>query len=348
MSLTRRRFLQTTSLAALATSLRPPLSAGDAPVASGAAATAVSAHVRIPVIFHTDIGTDIDDTWALAQLLRSPELDLKLVLVDTADTHYRAKVVAKILQTANRADVPIALGASAPMPPQEQNQAPWVRDYDLTKYRGGIREDGLGAFIEMVMNSPQPITVISVGAVTGLARALEREPALARKAKFVGMHGSFDVGYGGSTTPSAESNVKLDPAALRTVLAAPWQDVLLTPLDTCGNVNLEGANYRAIWNATGDDPLLRAVIEGYCIFAPRVSWMNCDFFATRSTTLFDCVAVYLAYAEALVEIETLRCQVTDDGFTVRHPAGSPVRVALRWKDRTAFERHLTGRLLGRE
>ncbi len=33
----------------------------------------------IPVILDTDIGADIDDTWALAILLRSSELDLKLV-----------------------------------------------------------------------------------------------------------------------------------------------------------------------------------------------------------------------------------------------------------------------------
>ena len=35
---------------------------------------------RVPVILDTDIGTDIDDTWALAQLLRSPELDPQLIL----------------------------------------------------------------------------------------------------------------------------------------------------------------------------------------------------------------------------------------------------------------------------
>ena len=34
---------------------------------------------KIPVILDTDIGGDIDDTWALAMLLKSPELDLKLV-----------------------------------------------------------------------------------------------------------------------------------------------------------------------------------------------------------------------------------------------------------------------------
>ncbi len=344
MPLTRRHFLQTTSLAVLAASLRPALRAADTLAAP--AVSPVAPRARIPVILHTDIGTDIDDTWALAQLLRSPELELKLVLVDTGDTRYRAKIAAKIIDAAGRTNIPIALGATAPMPPQEQNQAPWVRDYDLANYAGGLREDGIGAFIETVMHASQPVTVISVGAVTGLALALQREPALAAKARFVGMHGSFDVGYGDSATPSAESNVKLDPAGLRTVLAANWQDVLLTPLDTCGSVNLEGANYRAIWNAV-DDALLRAVIEGYCVFAPRVTWMNCDFFTARSTTLFDCVAVYLAYAESLVEIESLRCRVTDDGFTVRDPAGSPARVALRWKDRAAFEAHLTQRLLGR-
>ncbi len=32
----------------------------------------------MPVILDTDIGDDIDDTWALGLLLKSPELDLKL------------------------------------------------------------------------------------------------------------------------------------------------------------------------------------------------------------------------------------------------------------------------------
>jgi inosine-uridine nucleoside N-ribohydrolase len=40
----------------------------------------------IPVILDTDIGGDIDDTWALAMMLRSPELDVKLVVTDTGDT----------------------------------------------------------------------------------------------------------------------------------------------------------------------------------------------------------------------------------------------------------------------
>ena len=49
---------------------------------------------KIPVILDTDIGNDIDDTWALGMLLNSPEFDLKLLLTSTGDARYRAKVAA--------------------------------------------------------------------------------------------------------------------------------------------------------------------------------------------------------------------------------------------------------------
>lgn len=303
---------------------------------------------RIPVVLDTDIGTDIDDSWALAQLLRSPELDLKLVLTETGDTRYRAKIVAKFLEAAGRSDIPVGIGLNqGPMPADASNLIPWVAGYDLAKYPGHVHEDGIKALVHLIMESPEPVIIIAIGPVPNLARALQLEPRIAAKCRLVGMHGSFDKGYGDSAQPSAESNVKVDPAALRTVLAAPWQDILLTPLDTCGIVSLEGDNYHSIWCAT-HDPVLRALIESYCVFAPRVNWMKCDFFATRSTTLFDCVAVYLAYSEKLTEIEPVTFNVTDDGFTRRSAAGPfRARVALRWNDLPAFREHLTRRLLGR-
>jgi inosine-uridine nucleoside N-ribohydrolase len=299
---------------------------------------------RIPVILDTDIGTDIDDSWALAFLLRCPELDLKLVLTDTGDTRYRAKIAAKLLQLAGRADVPVGIGRKGTMGEAERNLDPWVRSYDLGKYPGHVVEDGIGALIDTVMHSPGPVTIIAIGAVPNLAEAVTREPRIAARCRFIGMHGSFDVGYGGRGPAVAEANVHGDPAALRTVLAAPWRDILLTPLDTCGRVTLSGNDYARIWGSM-NDPLLRAVIESYCVFAPRVSWMECDFFATRSTTLFDCVAVYLATSEHLVEIETVPFRVTDDGFTIRDPRGTRARIALRWKDEPVFEKRLAERLL---
>jgi len=95
----------------------------------------------------------------------------------------------------------------------ERNLDPWARGYDLGKYPGGVREDGIGALIDTVMQSPEPVTIIAIGAVPNLADALSREPRIAAKCHFVGMQGSFDLGYGGSGPAAAEANVRGDPAA---------------------------------------------------------------------------------------------------------------------------------------
>jgi inosine-uridine nucleoside N-ribohydrolase len=221
-----------------------------------------------------------------------------------------------------------------------------VHDYRLASYPGRVMEDGVGAIIDTVMKSESPVTIIAIGAVPNLEEALRREPRIASRCRFVGMHGSVDVGYGGKPPPSAEANVRDFPAALRHVLAAPWQDILLTPLDTCDAVHLEGDRYARILAASRRDPTLGAVIESYHVFAPRVRWMKCDFADVKSTTLFDCVAVYLAYSEDLVGVDPVKLKVTDDGFTRRDPSGSPVRAALRWKDLGGFEDQLVSRLTG--
>lgn len=315
--------------------------------ASATATFAVTSH-RKPVILDTDIGTDIDDSWALAYVLRSPELDLKLVVTDTGDTVYRAKIAAKELQAAGRTDVAVGVGVKVKGETlnTDENLEPWVRHYDLAKYPGKVFNDGVGALIDCVMKSDEPVTIIAIGPVPNLAEALRREPRIASKCRLIGMDGSFDVGYDGHAPASAESNVKVDPAGLRAVLSAPWQDILLTPLDTCGSIVLSGSNYASIWKSE-ENPLMHSVIESYCIFAPRVTWMDCDFFTQRSTTLFDTVAVYLATSESLVNVETVTFKITDDGFTVRAKEGVKARVALSWKDKKKFESELVERLVKR-
>lgn len=308
----------------------------------------MAARPPIPVILDTDIGTDIDDTWALAQLLRSPELDPKLVLVGAGNIDFRTAITARYLEVCGRTDVPVGRGVQCwDTPDTHRNQAPWLKNYDIAKYPGEIAADGVGRMIRIIEESPVPVTIIAIGPCVNLVAALERAPHIAPRCRLVGMFGSFDVGYTGGLPASAETNVRLAPAAFRTLMSAPWMDVLLTPLDTCNFAILDGERYHRIWSATGD-AMMRALIENYCLFAPRVTWMHCDFFALRSTILFDCVAVYLAYAEDYTEVETVKFKITDDGFTVRDEAGPhTARIALRWRDLDAFHSHLTDRLLGK-
>lgn len=296
---------------------------------------------RIPVILDTDIGTDIDDTWALAMVLKSPELDVKLVVTDTGDTAYRAKIVGRMLEIADRTDVPIGVGI--PLEGAPSNQVPWVEGYDLSSYPGTVHEDGVGAIVDTILNSPQPVTLVCIGPVPNIAAALARVPEIARRARFVGMHGSIRRGYGGSEAVSAEYNVRAYPQACQKVFAAPW-DLTITPLDTCGLVRLEGARYRAVRDC--EDPLVRAVVENYRIWARSCDWATGLDVDTQSSVLFDTVAIYLAFSEELLAMEKLGIRVTDDGYTVVDGGAKTVNCAMDWRDLLAFEDLVVRRLVG--
>ncbi|GAB5560806.1 MAG: hypothetical protein SynsKO_24530 [Synoicihabitans sp.] len=301
-----------------------------------------------PVVLSTDIAGDIDDTWALAHLLRSPELDLKMVLTETGEARYRGSVAAKVLEVADRTDVAIALGVDfGVMDDAARHQGPWVEDYDLDAYPGTVHDDGVQAFIDFVRQSDETVTVIAIGPVPSLAAAIERAPDIAAKCRLSTMHGAFDKGYGGGPLDDPEYNVRADVPALRTVFNADWKSIRITPLDTCGLVTLDGSNYRRLWNAV-DDPLIKAVIENYAVWAPRVPWMDgLSLFTHSTSTLFDDVAVYMAYGDDYIEYETIRFHITDEGHTVRDPQGPHVAdVAIRWTDLEGFKSWLTGRILG--
>ena len=290
---------------------------------------------KIPVILDTDIGDDIDDTWALALLLHSPELDLKLVTTDYGNTEFRAKIVARLLQIARRTDVPVGVGIKTS--DSVGAQGPWVKDYHLAQYPGRVQRDGVQALIDTIMRSTEPVTLICIGPVPNIKAALQREPAIARRARFVGMHGSVHRGYDGAAKPSAEYNVKCDPDAFRRALTSPWS-VTITPLDTCGLVRLDGQKYAAVRNSA--NPLAQAVIENYRIWCGEEP-QRAD---TASSVLFDTVAVYLAISEKLLVMEDVGLKVTDDGFTAMDPKGKMTHCAVSWKDLPGFQSFLVNRL----
>jgi len=305
----------------------------------------VRSRTRIPVILDTDIGSDIDDTWALSLLLKSPELDAKLVVTETGNTTYRAKIVAKMLEVAGREDIPVGIGI-------HQNdrlgpQSAWVEGYDLSAYPGVVHEDGLRVLIDTIMGSDEPITLICIGPVPNIAAALEIQPSIAEHIRFVGMHGCLRRSppeYEGSGGAVAEYNVATDPKACRKVFTAPWE-MTITPLDTCGFVRLTGPKYRAVRECK--DPLVQALIENYRIWLSSGKGQWREEFEARSSILFDTVAVYLSFSEELLLMERLGLRVTDDGYTVIDDKAKAINCATGWRDLSAFESLLIKRLTGK-
>jgi inosine-uridine nucleoside N-ribohydrolase len=307
---------------------------------------------KIPVIFDTDICDDIDDTWALALLIQSPEFDVKLITTAVRNTQSKAKVVAKFLQTVGRTDIPIGIGVQHNE--ASHRQQAWIKDYELSSYPGTIHKDGVQALIDTIMKSRKLIKVVAVGPLPNIAAALEREPRIAEKAEFVGMHGSIYRGYGGSPKPSAEYNVEAFVKESQKVFTAHW-NMTITPLDTCGIVNLKGQKYQKVLKR--NSPLTRALIENYrAWYKQGILNQNKDLseaevnkrveqkLNSSSTTLFDTVGIYLAMSTELVKMEKLRIKVTDDGYTRIDENAKVINCATEWKDLGAFEDFLVERL----
>ena len=307
---------------------------------------------KIPVIFDTDICDDIDDTWALAMLLQSPEFDVKLITTAVGNTSSKVKTVAKFLEIAGRTDIPIGIGVQQHKGRHRQDA--WARDYELSSYPGTIYEDGVQALIDTIMKSRKMIKVVAVGPLPNIAAALQREPKIAEKAEFVGMHGSVRRGYGNNPTPSAEYNVKAFVKEAQKVFTAPW-NITITPLDTCGIVQIKKQKYQKVLNR--NSPLTRALMENYRAWHKQGIRSNnkdlseaeldkrvdqkCD---SSSSTLFDTVAIYLAMSTDLVKMEKLPIKVTDDGHTRIDEDGKAINCATEWKDLGAFEDLLVDRL----
>ena len=302
---------------------------------------------RIPVILDTDIGDDIDDTWALAMLLRSPELEVKLVTTATGDTTYRAQLTARLLEVAGRTDVPVGIGPASPVrtPPR---QSAWIEGYSLESYPGKVHADGVQAMIDVIMGSPEPVTLISIGPLTTIAAALYREPRIAARTRFVGMQGSIREHIKTNLTVSmaegagTEWNVVSDIPASQAVFEAPWFSATLSPVDTCARIVLDGERYERL--KAGTDPLLRALLENYRFWA--VTHNGHCHPEVQSSVLFDCEAIHLAHTTRWLHMRRMGVRVDDEGYTREDAAARTFNVALAWEDYSAFADDLTARLLG--
>src|SRR5215470_18889022 len=65
------------------------------------------------IIIDTDIGDDVDDAFALALAVKSPELKVLGVTTTFGDTETRARIVDRLLGEVGRTDIPVMAGRAA-------------------------------------------------------------------------------------------------------------------------------------------------------------------------------------------------------------------------------------------
>lgn len=287
-----------------------------AATASGASAT------KILVILDTDIGTDIDDAFALALILHSPELDLLGVTTASGDTRARARLAAKLLQEAGRPDVPVAAGEPGKSLPIDQCR--WAEGFSSS----ALTEQPAVEFLKQQLESrPGEITLLPIGPLTNMGALLKRYPEAGRKIKrIVLMGGSVNHGYGDDPKPLPEYNIAQDPAAAQAVFSS-GVSILMVPLDVTAMLRLEASQRHRVF--THPTPLTNALAILYHL------WSH------ETPILFDPMAVAMLIDPTLCETETMSIEVDQKGFT-RPEAGKSADavVALKTDPRRFMEFYL--------
>ena len=289
---------------------------------------------RIPVIIDTDIGSDIDDTWALAAMLGDDTFDIKLVTTVWEDVQYKCALVRKLAAAAGKS-VAVAAGVGTEI--KCSAQAAW-----LGEPYPSARTDFEDAFYNAA-EGEENITVVALGPMTNLARILAKYPALAKKIRIVAMIGAVRKGYINESAPGAECNVALDPAAFRAVLKS-GVEITIAPLDVCRNYVINGAAYRALENSSS--PVARGVLENYALWKRDYAGGVLKYPEGSSSILFDLLPVYYLRFPHFFDCERLKIDVTDDGKTPESENGFEAGCMLGFRGREMLTEYLVKTLTG--
>jgi inosine-uridine nucleoside N-ribohydrolase len=295
------------------------------------------------VIIDTDIGGDIDDAYAVALALQSPEIKLLGVATTYLDPTLQARLVRRLLIDVGRADVMVATGIQMRHPAGKLTQARYAE--------GGPDGESYPSAVDFILGQirshPGKITLIGIGPLTDLGAAMDRDMATFSKVKrVIIMGGSIYRGYNlrhaGDTnlndsymvnnTPDPEYNIAADvPAAQR--LFTSGVPLYVMPLDST-QIKMEELRRAEVFTAgTPLTDALTLLTEEWSGGTPH------------TPTLFDAMAVAYAVNPAICPVAPMGIRVDEHGSTVVEN-GAPNAYVCLHSDTDQFFDFLMPRILG--
>ena len=250
------------------------------------------------VIFDTDIAYVNDDAIALFMLAQADRAGmLKLLGVTTAGGNVfvpeATTAALRQLELIGRTDIPVYQGTDEPLQ-GFRNMKEESRLYGIPYYCGAYWDFGTNDFKDLSGRSPDylhltaepmhgyaetpaqeeaawdfilravheypgEVTIMTVGAATNIAIALQKDPTLADDAAGIIYMGG-DIDCPGDATPAAELNWYYDPEAIRQCLAAGWKSQLVVPDDLAQQIHLTPAVYDRL-AAADRNPVTELILE---------------------------------------------------------------------------------------
>ena len=282
------------------------------------------------VIIDTDIGDDIDDAFAIALALRSPELEILGISTTFGDTEARAKIVDRLLGEAGPTDIPVVVGT----PTHTTNVMNQRRYGEGGQFAKASHQNAVEFILDQIRRYPGQITLIAIGPLMNVGALIDKDPATFLKLKrVVMMGGSIECGYGElwfctAHGPDAEWNIINDiPSAKKLFLSGV--PLYVMPLDS---TQLKIDEVKRAFLFKQGTPLTDALTLLYH------EW------GQQTPTLFDPVTVAYILNPKICPVQPMHIRVDDKGFTRAEPGAPNAQVCMH-SDSDAFFRLQIGRLV---
>lgn len=277
------------------------------------------------VIIDTDIGDDVDDAFALALAVKSPELQVLGIATTFGETDVRAKIVDRFLGELGRSDIPVLQGKPKGKTPMSQ------RPYTFGgKFAKSSHRDATDFLLEQIGKYPGEITLIGIGPLMNVGEALDRDSATFRKLKrVVIMGGSIrrgygDYGYNEHFPPSPEWNILNDVTSAQKLFAS-GVSVYVMPLDS---TQLKLDEVKRAFLFTRGTPVTDQLAILYHLWAQE------------TPTLFDPMAVTFVLKPELCPVIPMHIRVDEKGFTREEPGMPNAQVCLNSNPEDFFQFYL--------
>ena len=240
---------------------------------------------RIPVLIDTDLGTGVEDPFALLLAFGSEELDVRGITTVGDDTHKRAMMMCRFLTVTGRRHTRVAAGAK-PQPPRPiTNQSKYYYHPDPLFNRTTKPEKQTAADFmhDRAKQRPGALTVVALGPLTNVAQMINAHSDASKLIRRIVL---------------LEANVSLDIDAARTVFASGIPLIVLAS-DACRGCKLDDAAVKKVFSP--GTPLTRQAETLYQM------WDGSD------PSLGEALAVALCFDERFATLETSSLVVDDEG-----------------------------------
>jgi inosine-uridine nucleoside N-ribohydrolase len=298
-------------------------------LACSLAAPTFAAAKPIPIVIDTDIGADIDDAFAIALAVASPELDIAGITtvgrggppdpyvqyINKERDEDRAWLVCRFLTQLGRKDIPVAPGAD----PQPKSEIDWQIQYRrhaaavFNRTLKPVKESAVELLTRLAKEKDGELVVVCIGPLTNIARFIKEQPEQAKKVKrFVIMGGSVAVGYEGKPKPEPEWNIKLDIPAAKAVFVSGLP-LTVVPLDATATLKLEKKQRDKLFNV-------------HSMLTMQVQNLY-ELWGWEMPILFDPAAVMAVFDTQYFTWKELALEVNDRGMTLTKEGKPNARVA---------------------